>query len=155
MSSEFSAIYKCRRRLHMSAFITTAKAKNVHRPTKLTIDSGAKSGLGNRRPTGWGQEHEQGRGTSLRDLYSPKKASHFYFWLRATLRIPLNIRACHKTLRYNLFPTGDYISLVQLPKPLQLTKCGQPFYEEHLTNMLAKKKTNIPFKNRISTVLHH
>jgi len=135
---EFSAIYKCRRRLHVPVFITTANAKNVHRPIQLTIDSETKSGLGNGRPTGW--EHEQGRGTGLRDLYSPQKASHFYFWLRTTLRIPLNIRACHKTLRCDLFPTGDYISSVLLHRPLQLTNCGQPFYEEHLTHMLAKKK---------------
>jgi len=112
--------------------------KNVHRPTQLTTDSETKSGLGNGRPTGW--EHEQGRGTGLRDLYSPQKASHFYFWLRTTLRIPLNIRACHKTLRYDLFPTGDNISFVLLDRHPQLTKCGQPFYEEHLTHMLAKIK---------------
>jgi hypothetical protein len=81
------------------------------------IDSETKSGLGNGRPTGC--EHEQGRGTGLRDLYSPKKASHFYFWLRTTLRIPFNIRACHKTLRYDLFHIGDYISFVLLHMHLQ------------------------------------
>ena len=135
--NEFSAIYKCRCRLHVHVFITTARAKNVHRP-QLTRDSKTKSGLGNGRPRGW--EHEQGRRTGLCDLYSPQKASHFYFWLPTTLRIPLNIRACHKTLRYDLFPTEDYISFVLLHRPLQLTKCGQPFYEEHLTHMLAKKK---------------
>ena len=49
---EFSTIYKFRRRLHVPVFIATARAKNVHRPTQLTIDSETKSGLGNGRPTG-------------------------------------------------------------------------------------------------------
>jgi hypothetical protein len=121
---EFNPIYKCHYRLHEHVFITTARAKNVHRFTQLTTDSEAKSGLGNNRPTRLGQEHERGRETGLRDLYSPIKASHFYFLATCYLGNSTQHPCMSQNTSLRFIPQGNYISLVVLDKPLQLTNAG-------------------------------